>query len=507
MSASHQHLAALFEDTYLTLGHDPQRALLERLLSNASATLAGGGAGAASAVAQALAQALQQLPLAAGQVAGPGSWPAFAANATAATGFAAGMDEGFGGVLAGVAKKNHTSPDDPSKGGPVDISILGLVLATALVAVNGLVSVWLHLGLHGKLAIATVRCILQLSLLGYILVPIFVTNKWWLTLLYTLFMLAVAAIEAVSRPTQTYGGMLLQVLMALGIASSLVLSYGLAVVVQVHPWYDAQYLIPMLGMLLGNACSGIAVGLSTVLEELSTGRDKVESLLAMGATRLEATRELIQRSTRVALTPILNQMNVVGVVSIPGMMTGQILGGSDPATAARYQIIIMFLIGATTAIASVFTIFTAVFSIVDDKQRLRAERLHAKAGTAKGAVAFIGEQITSGWSATRRGVSRVSTRVRTAFGAATPRGGGGGGSRQRHAFGRAGSAAGGSEGGQAYSQVPADEGRDGEEGGGGSRPALREVVVGNCSGRADGLAGQGSLSPRRPLLDGQPGSP
>ena len=157
MSASHQHLTALFEDTYLTLGHDPQRALLERLLTNASAALAGGGAGAASAVAQALVQALQQLPLATGQGPGPGAWPAWAANTSASAGLATGMDEGLGAALAEVAKKNHTSPDDPSKGGPVDISILGLVLATALVAVNGLVSVWLHLGLHGKLAIATVR--------------------------------------------------------------------------------------------------------------------------------------------------------------------------------------------------------------------------------------------------------------------------------------------------------------------------------------------------------------
>ena len=356
---------------------------------------------------------------------------------------------------------------------------------------------------------------------------------------------------------------LLQVLAALGLAGSAVISYGLALVVRVSPWYDpqvrghtqgramglnhkrpgrqhsawcaqrcmpglrctvapactsypaspasagqcVQYLIPMLGMLLGNACSGVAVGLSTILDELSTGqalvetpagwfpldltctvidclswncgrrwfeplvcllttaaarlapntlclpdyphhhtcssaclllpvhitmpssracppsgRDRVELLLAMGATRLEAAREVVQRAVRMALTPLLNTMNVVGVVSIPGMMTGQvgaaagvgrrflgchalfgmprafwdarapgasapavgsspdgkpwslrgigaapntcwwpslvsercmqILGGSDPATAARYQIAIMFLIGAATGLSS-----------------------------------------------------------------------------------------------------------------------------------------------------------
>ena len=159
----------------------------------------------------------------------------------------------------------------------------------------------------------------------------------------------------------------LQVRVSLGFAGAVVLSWGLAVVVQVSPWWDPQYLIPMLGMLLGNACSGVAVGLSTILEELDTGvlaasaktlqaglmpdccpprfywpvnaclccpccsclcprsgRDKVELLLSMGASRMEATRDVVARAARMAFTPLLNSMNVV-VRAEGGGMAGALL--------------------------------------------------------------------------------------------------------------------------------------------------------------------------------------
>ena len=230
--------------------------------------------------------------------------------------------------------------------------------------------------------------------------------------------------------------MLWEVLAATAASSSISMAYALTFIVRTHPWWDAQYFIPVLGMMLGNCISGISVGLSTVMEELTTGarptgsgiyrrgqkhivfaglikalpsnwlpmagppshvvglskrlyydqvnlvlsgstgarnvhwvelrpcfgsstaprcaltlpavpcerhspligggsasagKDKIELLLSLGATRWEATREIIQRSIRVAITPVLNQMNVVGIVSIPGMMTGQILGGTDPS--------------------------------------------------------------------------------------------------------------------------------------------------------------------------------
>ncbi|KAL4457599.1 hypothetical protein ABPG75_012464 [Micractinium tetrahymenae] len=461
------HSQPPFDDLFAAIGWHPAHRRLLQLLANA--TSAGGGLDPAAA---SLAAALLQ-----------GSWEGGSALGKGPHGGGSGGGSGGGG-----------GGSDPS--GPVNISLLGLLFAALVIGVNGLISLWLRLGLHGKLAVATVRCFAQLSLLGYILVPIFLANRWWLTLLYSLFMLAVAAIESVSRPAQTYNGMLLQVLGALGLASSAVISYGLALVVQVSPWYDPQYLIPMLGMLLGNACSGVAVGLSTILDELSTGRDKVEVLLAMGATRMEATRDVVQRAARMALTPLLNTMNVVGIVSIPGMMTGQILGGSDPATAARYQIIIMLLIGAATGLSSVAAIFLAVFSLLDDHHRLRSERLRPRPSGAKGAVAWLGAQLSQGWWSTRAGARQLGRRLRLAFGPRAGRRGGGAataasaGYRPLPAGGASGSGAAG----------------DGEADSVGIPSRLQEVLVAGSVGSSTVDLGSGGSPPAAAPLLWPPGS-
>jgi putative ABC transport system permease protein len=310
-----------------------------------------------------------------------------------------------------ISESNKTT--DPS--GPVDIPLPRLFLSALPLILLVFFSAILRLGLHGKLGIAVVRCASQLSILGYILVPIFVSNTWWLTVIYTLFMLLVAAAEAVSRPAQAYDGMLFAVLAAMGIACSVSITFGLAVIVRVTPWYDAQYLIPMLGMLLGNSCSSVAVGLSAVLEELSSGKEKVEALLVLGATRVEATRDVVVRAIRLSLTPLLNSMNVVGIVSIPGMMTGQILGGSDPSVAARYQIIIFFLVALSSSASAIATVYAAVLTVCDSKHRLRAEKLKPRTSRTSGAVTWIVEQAKQGYLGVKSRVNSAGRKFRRAF--------------------------------------------------------------------------------------------
>ncbi|KAG7669322.1 hypothetical protein Ndes2437B_g05468 [Nannochloris sp. 'desiccata'] len=306
------------------------------------------------------------------------------------------------------------SPEaDPS--GPVEIPLPQLFLSALPLVFLGALSASLRLGLHGKLGIAVVRCASQLSILGFILVPIFVSNTWWLTVIYTLFMLLVAAAEAVSRPAQAYDGMLFSVLAAMGIACSVSITFGLAAVVRVTPWYDAQYLIPMLGMMLGNSCSSVAVGLSAVLEELSSGKEKVEALLVLGATRVEATRDVVVRATRLSLTPLLNSMNVVGIVSIPGMMTGQILGGSDPSVAARYQTIIFFLVALSSSASAIATVYAAVLTVCDNKHRLRAEKLKPRTSRTSGAVTWMVEQVKQGYLEAKSGVNSAGRKFKRAF--------------------------------------------------------------------------------------------
>jgi len=265
-----------------------------------------------------------------------------------------------------------------SDDGPLHLSTGHVMLAAFLLMVNAVASLTLQLGLEQRLLIAAVRAFCQLMLLGYILVPIFKANNPLLIMLYAIFMGTVATYEAQKRTKYGYKDMFAHTWLALAGSAALVLTYGLTVVVAVQPWWEAQYLIPVFGMLLGNTTNGISVGLATTVSELAEGRQRIEALLAMGATRWEASKDLLKKAVTLGLTPILNQMSIIGMVSIPGMMTGQILGGTSPEQAARYQCAIIFLIAASTALGTVTACLLAVSTIVDVQDRVRAERLVAR---------------------------------------------------------------------------------------------------------------------------------
>ncbi|KAG5644180.1 hypothetical protein DXG03_009021 [Asterophora parasitica] len=128
-------------------------------------------------------------------------------------------------------------------------------------------------------------------------------------------------------------------------------------------------------MLCGSTISGIVVCVSYVLRELQENRDKVEMYLAFGASRMEACKPIAREALRMALTPVINQMSVLGIIAIPGMMTGAILGGSSVQQAARLQMIIMFMISSSTALASIFTTVAVISVAVDGEHRIRSDRI------------------------------------------------------------------------------------------------------------------------------------
>ena len=119
------------------------------------------------------------------------------------------------------------------------------------------------------------------------------------------------------------------------------------------PWRQPQYTIPLLGMILGNTLNGISLGLGRLTEELAVRRDQVELLLSLAHTRWEAARlRAVRQAVRTGMIPTINAMMVTGIVSLPGMMTGQLLSGVDPVDAVKYQIVIMFLIASGTALGT-----------------------------------------------------------------------------------------------------------------------------------------------------------
>ena len=259
--------------------------------------------------------------------------------------------------------------------GPIELSVADLAAAAALLLIHGALSAWLGLGLERKLLVAALRTVVQLTLLGYLLVPVLTWDEPGLVLLLCCAMVAVGAREAVRRVQRRYRGIGAVALGSLALSGGTTAVLATAVLVAVDPWWSPRYLIPLLGMILGNGLTGIGLGLDRCLDGLHRGRGGVEVLLARGATRWEAARPVAAEAIRTGLIPILNSMSVVGLVSIPGMMTGQILGGTDPIAASRYQILILFLIAGATALGTAVAVGASVVALFDADHRLRVERL------------------------------------------------------------------------------------------------------------------------------------
>lgn len=242
----------------------------------------------------------------------------------------------------------------------VDLPQLGpwqLGIAASLILISGLISLALQLGLERRLLVAAVRTVVQLLLIGMVLRWIFAPDRGWYVIVgLMLVMTLIAGNAAVGRTPRRYRGIFLDSIISMWASSWLILAVALFAVIQVQrgegPWYQPQYAIPLLGMILGNTLNGISLGLDRLGEELAGKRDQVETLLALGATRWEAARAPIQQAIRTGMIPIINSMMVVGLVSLPGMMTGQLLAGADPLQAVKYQIMIMFLIAAGTSLGT-----------------------------------------------------------------------------------------------------------------------------------------------------------
>jgi putative ABC transport system permease protein len=132
-------------------------------------------------------------------------------------------------------------------------------------------------------------------------------------------------------------------------------------------------------MLLGNALNGISLGLDRFGEDLDGKRDLVDMLLALGATRWEAARAPIQQAVRTGMVPIINAMMIVGIVSLPGMMTGQILSGVSPVQASLYQIFIMFLIAATASLGTVSVVLLGYRRLFSPDHQFLHRKLTRKA--------------------------------------------------------------------------------------------------------------------------------
>ena len=235
----------------------------------------------------------------------------------------------------------------------LELSWPSIALAAVLILINGGISVALRLGLERRLAVAAVRTVVQLLLIGSLLEWVFAIDRWYVVLIILAGMTLIAGRAAAARGSIRYRGMGLDAIVSVSASSWLITALGLFVVIRIEPWYRPQYAIPILGMILGNTLTGVSLGLERITEELSSRRAQVETLLSLGASRWEAFRLPAQQAVKAGMMPVINAMTVVGLVSLPGMMTGQVLAGQPPGQAIRYQIVIMFLIAAASGLGTV----------------------------------------------------------------------------------------------------------------------------------------------------------
>ena len=243
--------------------------------------------------------------------------------------------------------------------------------AAGLIIVNGLISTLFQLGLAKTLVWASIRTVAQLTLVGFVLSWVFELDSWYLVLTLLVMMTLTAGFSAKQRVRRSYPGIWLTTIISMWASSWLVTGFALFVVLRgIEKWYQPQYAIPLAGMVLGNTLNGISIGLNSFLESIVTQRGQIEMRLALGANRFEAALPCLRNSIRSGMIPIINSMMVVGIVSLPGMMTGQILSGAAPLDAVKYQIVVMFLIASATALGTVAVVALSFFRVFSKDHRL-----------------------------------------------------------------------------------------------------------------------------------------
>jgi putative ABC transport system permease protein len=245
-----------------------------------------------------------------------------------------------------------------------------LAIGLVFIVLAGLASLYHVLNLGKDLLVGTIRTFIQLFLLGYILIFIFKLDNAVFVLAVFGFMIFFAAWEIRSRVKERQVTFFWPLFISMTISYVIVSYLVTDVVVNVKPWWTPQYFIPLGGMVIGNSMNAIAIALERLLGELRKRRLEVEAMLCLGADYKEASRDMLRAAMRAGMIPSINSMMGVGIVFIPGMMTGQILAGADPLQAVRYQIVVMVMLVGSTAIGSLLVVYLVRKRCFSPGQRL-----------------------------------------------------------------------------------------------------------------------------------------
>ena len=259
----------------------------------------------------------------------------------------------------------------------IALTPLDLILAGGLVVLLAILSIMMQLGMARRLLVAALRTTVQLMLIGLVLNTLFANVQLvWVSLL-AMVMLLVAGREVMARQHRRFGGLWGYGLgtLSMFVSAFATTIFALLVIVGTDPWYAPQYAIPLLGMMLGNTMNGVSLALDRLTTSAWQQRGVIEARLTLGQEWRVAIGDITRECVRVGMIPIINAMAAAGIVSLPGMMTGQILSGTPPLEAVKYQILIMFMIAAGTGFATIAASWIGARRLFDERCRLRLDRL------------------------------------------------------------------------------------------------------------------------------------
>ncbi|MGB9680266.1 MAG: ABC transporter permease [Thermoanaerobacteraceae bacterium] len=243
------------------------------------------------------------------------------------------------------------------------MSVLSLTLASSLVLISIFVSYYQKLGIEKEIAIGTIRAVVQLTIVGYILHYIFSANNVLFTLAMVALMIVVAGNNASKRGKgipKVFYFITFSIALSATITISLLILFG-----NIH--FRPQEVIPVSGMIIGNSMVASGLAVSRLKDEIKNKSEELEVYLALGATSRQAAQKIIKTSIKTGMIPTVDSMKTLGIVQLPGMMTGLILGGVDPINAVKYQIMVTFMLASTVAI-SCFTVTFLTYRTFFTKQ-------------------------------------------------------------------------------------------------------------------------------------------
>ena len=259
-----------------------------------------------------------------------------------------------------------------------DISYLNLSLGYLLMIIPILILAYYKTGLVKDTIIAFVRMTIQLFLVGFYLKYVFKWDLWWLNLCWALLMVFVATITIGRRSNMRSKVFVVPIFTAILTSMIIVDVFFLGFVVRLKNIFSAMYFIPITGMILGNCLRSNVIALDSFYRKLNKDRTLYRFLIANGGTREESLLPFMKEAIRTAFNPTIANTAVIGLISLPGMMTGQLLGGSSPDVAIKYQIMLII----TIFVASIVTVFLTIkivnLFVFDKYDRLRIEYFNFK---------------------------------------------------------------------------------------------------------------------------------